>query len=270
MDKCKKSVLTQLPAAYRMLLEPVSFQSLEEIRFRANLPVMLYHHADSCFLHKDGGITHAPDQSKIALSTELSALAASLCNHSMYAHANEMKDGFVTLRGGHRVGLAGKAVIKDGKVSGLCDISGINIRIAKSHTGCAEKLTPQLLTTNEGFLNTLLVAPPQCGKTTMLRDLARILSTRYKIAVIDERSEIAGTYEGVPQFDLGRQTDVLDRFPKVTGMLLALRSLSPQILVTDEVGSDGRYDPLTLLFVLAALLFTAEWMVYCYDKYQLR
>ncbi|MBR5236412.1 MAG: stage III sporulation protein AA [Clostridia bacterium] len=239
MDKCKHSILAQLPAAYRLLLEPVSFNSLEEIRFRANQPVMLYFHENHCYLHKNGGTCSTPDNAKRTVSAELSMLASSLCNHSVYAHTNDMKDGFITLRGGHRVGLAGKAVIKEGKVNGLCDISGINIRIAKPHTGCAGDLLPQLKTAKGVFLNTLLIAPPQCGKTTMLRDLARMLSTHYKIAIIDERSEIAGTFEGVPQFDLGYQTDVLDRFPKVTGMLLALRSLSPQVLITDEVGSDA-------------------------------
>ena len=86
--------------------------------------------------------------------------------------------------------------------------------------------------------NTLLVSPPQCGKTTLLRDLARIFSADFKIVIVDERSEIAGVYEGVPQFDVGPQTDVLDRFPKASGMLLAVRSLSPQILITDELGSN--------------------------------
>lgn len=237
MDKCKNAILQQLPGAYRALLAPLSFDSLEEIRFRIGRPVMLYAQGCRSYLANSGGSTQTVSRAKIPLRSDLNALAAALCDSSVYAYLNDIRDGFITLRGGHRVGLAGKAIIKDGQIAGITDVSGINIRIARPCTGCGAALAPRLLTDRGIVKNTLLIAPPQCGKTTMLRDLTRIFSEKFKIAVVDERSEIAGTYEGTPQFDLGPQTDVLDRFPKPAGMLLAVRSLSPQLLVTDELGT---------------------------------
>ncbi|MBE7047898.1 MAG: stage III sporulation protein AA [Ruminococcaceae bacterium] len=247
MDKCKTIIMQQLPGVYRSLLEPLSFHNLEEIRFRVGSPVMLYGHGTYHYLDSHGGGTQDINCAKITLKAEMNALAAALCEHSVYAHLHNMRDGFITLRGGHRAGLAGKAIIKDGQLSGLTEISGINLRIARPYVGCAQSLSARLLRNNR-IKNTLLLSPPQCGKTTLLRDLTRIFSAKFKISVVDERSEIAGMYEGTPQFDLGSQTDVLDRFPKSIGMLLAVRSLSPQIIVTDELG--GEADRNALLHVL--------------------
>ncbi len=226
MDKGKHMILHQLPEAYRRLLSSVSFNGLEEIRFRIGRPVCLYYHNHHSFISDSHPLTE---------KDTLEGLASTLCNHSIYAYLNDLKDGFITLRGGHRVGLSGKCIIKDGKISGLTAISGVNIRIAREYISCAATLAPHLRT-QSGIQNTLLISPPQCGKTTFLRDLARIFSAEFKITIVDERSEIAGSYESAPQFDIGMQTDVLDRFPKSSGMLLALRSLSPQILITDELG----------------------------------
>ncbi len=219
----KNIILRQLSEPYASILSPVDFTGLEEIRFRVNRPISLYYHRQNCLLPN------------VVVSEDIEALAAALCNHSVYAYLNDLKDGFITIRGGHRVGLAGKCVKKDGQITGITAISGINLRIARQFPGCAAKLAHHLKTST-GIKNTLLISPPQCGKTTYLRDLARIFSVENKVTIIDERSEIAGTYEGMPQFDVGPQTDVLDRFPKATGMLMALRSLSPQILITDELG----------------------------------
>lgn len=234
MTNTKEMIINQLTEPYRTLLAHISFAKLEEIRLRIGRPVCLYY-ADGMHFLSSSGTTHCKNNAKVTQKAELEALSACLCNHSVYAYLNEIKDGFITVRGGHRVGLAGKCVEKNGQITGIASISGINFRIAREYVGCAEALLPHLF--SGGHLqNTLLISPPQCGKTTYLRDIARLLSDEYKVTIVDERSEIAGMYEGIPQFDIGPQTDVLDRFPKTEGMLLALRSLSPQVLITDELG----------------------------------
>ncbi len=242
MQNTKEIIIRQLSEPYRTLLSPVSFDGLEEIRFRIGQPVTLYYYNRTIFLNESG---HTNIRS--TGRNDLEALSACLCNHSVYAYLNEIKDGFITIRGGHRVGLAGKCVEKNGRITGISSISGINLRIAREYKNCAKDLLPHLHRI-EGIQNTLLLSPPQCGKTTYLRDIARLLSADYKITVVDERSEIAGTYDGIPQFDLGPQTDVLDRFPKAEGMLLALRSLSPQILITDELGDDRDIEAIKKLY----------------------
>ncbi|MBE7041824.1 MAG: stage III sporulation protein AA [Ruminococcaceae bacterium] len=242
MQNTKEIIIRQLSEPYRTLLSPVSFDGLEEIRFRIGQPVTLYYYNRTVFLNESG---HTNIRS--TGRNDLEALSACLCNHSVYAYLNEIKDGFITIRGGHRVGLAGKCVEKNGRITGISSISGINLRIAREYKNCAKDLLPHLHRIG-GIQNTLLLSPPQCGKTTYLRDIARLLSADYKITVVDERSEIAGTYDGIPQFDLGPQTDVLDRFPKAEGMLLALRSLSPQILITDELGDDRDIEAIKKLY----------------------
>ncbi len=227
--------MMQLAPEYRPLFQNISFEGLEEIRFRIGRPIMIYRHDRAEYITARGGTTPCSAQGKVARRPDINALAAAFCSNSVYAYVNDMKDGFITLQGGHRVGLAGKCVIKNGEITNMTDIAGINLRIARPYTGCAEVLTPPLRT-GHTIKNTLLIAPPQCGKTTFLRDLARIFSADFKVTIVDERSEIAGSYEGIPQFDVGPQTDVLDRFPKAQGMRLAVRSLSPHILITDELG----------------------------------
>ncbi len=242
MQHTKEIILRQLSESYRTLLAPVTFDGLEEIRFRVGQPVTLYYYNRTVFLNQSDTTKHNLIENK-----DLENLAASLCNHSVYAYQNEIRDGFITIRGGHRVGLAGKCVEKSGQITGISAISGINLRIAREYKNCAKDLLPHLLQ-SKGVQNTLLLSPPQCGKTTYLRDIARLLSPDFKITVVDERSEIAGTFDGIPQFDLGPQTDVLDRFPKAEGMLLALRSLSPQVLITDELGDERDMDAVKKLY----------------------
>jgi len=174
----------------------------------------------------------------IASSQDIQHLVSAFSGSSLYAFEEELRQGFITLPGGHRVGFAGKAMLDEkGHIRGLKHISTICLRVAKSVKGCADKLWRDLLDAKGCPYHTLVISPPQAGKTTLLRDMARQLSDRgLRVCIVDERSEIAGCYNGSPQLDVGLRTDVLDGCPKAQGMLMALRALSPEVIVTDEVG----------------------------------
>ena len=161
----------------------------------------------------------------------------------------ELRRGFITVRGGHRVGIAGKVVLEKGRVRHIRDITCFNIRIAREMKGVAVTLLPYLLDpVIQGIHQTLIVSPPQQGKTTIIRDLARLISYGHnyptfpwrglKVAIVDERSEIAACVDGVPSFDIGPRTDVLDGCPKAEGMMMMIRSMSPDVMVVDEIGRE--------------------------------
>ena len=164
-----------------------------------------------------------------------------ISDYSLYAYSEEVKEGYLTIEGGHRIGMAGQVVKKDGKVTGLSHITFLNVRIAHEKRGCADDILPHIRR-SDGIYNTLMLSPPGIGKTTFLRDLIRQLSAGnagtpgMKVGVVDERSEIAACHLGIPQNDLGPRTDVLDGCKKTEGIRMLLRSMSPQILAVDELG----------------------------------
>jgi stage III sporulation protein AA len=168
-----------------------------------------------------------------------------ISNNSLYALEQEFRHGYLTLPGGHRVGFVGEAVLEKGRIKTLKHVSSLNFRLARQLKGCADPLMPYLLRSGSARpYHTLIISPPRCGKTTLLRDIVRQLSNGVDslgfsgtdIGLVDERSELAGCFQGVPQNEIGVRTDVLDNCPKSEGMLLLLRSMSPQVVATDEIG----------------------------------
>lgn len=244
----------------RLLKQAVpDMRSIREIRIRAGKPVMIWMETGENVLYLDGtcGQMEAGrenfqscleikgDRAVVCADQELIRGILEICSrHSLYAYEREIGQGFLTIRGGHRVGIAGKAVVEDGHVKTVRDISSLNIRVAHEVKGCAKHVLPQLMD-GETFLDTLLISPPGAGKTTLLRDLIRELSnggtwgTGKNVSVVDERSEIAACFGGIPQCDLGLRTDVMDGCPKAEGMLMMLRSMAPRVLAVDEAGGEG-------------------------------
>lgn len=223
-------------------IPPFDLEGIEEIRLRADKPLMISKGGQDYFINNIGGLTLSYAEPALVTRQDIEKTLQLMCSYSIYAIEEELKQGFITLSGGHRVGLSGRGVIEGSKIKTLKNISGMNIRIAREVKGCGSKLVNMLF--KDGLKHTLIASPPGCGKTTLLRDIIRILSwgeenmqRGYKVGVVDERSEIAGCYMGVPQRDVGIRTDVLDACPKVQGMMMLLRSMSPEIIAVDEIGS---------------------------------
>ena len=173
---------------------------------------------------------------------DLETLCDLATDYSRYAAEETLREGYLSVRGGFRVGLCGTAVMKGGENTTLRDLSSAAVRIARERRGVGEDIVPRLFRAGR-YQNTLLLSPPGGGKTTLLRDLVRCLSTGgagrpgLRVSLIDERGEVAVMVRGAPQMDVGLRTDVLDACPKSSGMMMALRALSPRVLVCDEIGS---------------------------------
>ena len=186
---------------------------------------------------------------------DLRYMITKISNYSLYAFEEEIKQGYITLKGGHRVGLAGECVISKGEVRTIKNISSLNIRICKEVIGSSNKVM-RFITNDNRVYNTLIVSPPKCGKTTILRDIAKNLSNGMyqinlkgkKVTIVDERSEIAACYNGIPQMNVGIRTDILDNCLKKSGMIMAIRSLSPEVLICDEIGTEGDLEALNMAF----------------------
>ena len=217
--------------------------NIQEIRIKVGKPIIL-------ILSNEERILDC-----ITTNDEVKGILVKISNYSLYAYEEEIKQGYITIKGGHRVGIAGECVISNGEIKTIKNISSLNIRISKAVVGSSNKIMP-IITGGDRIYNTLIISPPKCGKTTILRDIAKNISNGMytvglkgkKVVIIDERSEVAACYNGVPQMDVGIRTDVLDNCLKKTGMIMAIRSLSPDVLICDEIGTLGEVEALNMAF----------------------
>lgn len=241
----KEEILHIFPDFMRPRWEKVAERAerLQEIRMRIGQPVTVLMNNKEKFLSECGELTDEISYAVCSDEKELEAILAHICHYSIYAFADEIRQGFMTIRGGHRIGLSGQVILEEGeRIRNIKYIRYLNIRIAHEVKGVSDKALPFLYCRGEVF-NTLIISPPGCGKTTMLRDLVRNVSsgTIYgkgrNVGLVDERSEIAGSYLGIPQNDIGIRTDVMDACPKREGMMMLIRSMAPDILAVDELGN---------------------------------
>lgn len=227
-------ILRYFPDNIRVVLENEINNNLviEEIRIRNSKPIILK-------LNNSEKIINYIVQTEDVLK-----ILQSICENSIYSYQNQICEGFITIKGGHRIGITGSAVIENNKVKNINYISNLNFRIARQIIGCSNNIIKEIINQEENTIyNTLIVSPPGAGKTTLLRDIIRNLSNGTEeirgknIGVVDERGEIAAMYKGIPQNDLGIRTDIIENIKKSVGMKMLIRSMAPEIIVADEIGS---------------------------------
>lgn len=233
-----ENYLRFLPRQIRMFLinSKISIHKIKEIKIRSGKPLMILNdNGESIVRAPSGGIYFVTEG-------DIREMLEFISNYSLYAYEEEMRQGYITIEGGHRIGLCGQVIVEYGRVRNLRYISSMNVRIAHEVIGCADRVISYLMDKNK-ILHTLIISPPGCGKTTLLRDIIRQISdgnSRIQgitVGVVDERSEIGGCYKGVPQNQLGMRTDILDGCPKAEGMLMLIRSMGPEVIAVDEIGT---------------------------------
>lgn len=235
-----KNLVTVFPTSIRPQMQKINWDGLEEIRVRIGWPVELIYDNRNEWL---GSYDCMIDRHR------LDEMLNYITGYSVYAMDEELRQGYITYSGGHRIGITGHATYeafeKTGpkQVTNIVDIGGLNIRIAHERKGCAEKIIPYIKH-DDTIYNTIIFSSPGIGKTTYLRDAIRILAEEKKVCVVDERSEIAACIDGKPQNNLGKRCDVLDACPKLIGMRMVLRSMSPEIIAVDELGKEDEFQML--------------------------
>ena len=210
------------------------YEQIEEIRIRNNKPIIIKAQNDSKILKY------------IVSEKEILEIFEKICENSIYSYRKQICEGFITIKGGHRIGITGNVVMEEQKIVNITYISSLNFRIAREKIDCSDNLLKYVINMpKNNIYNTLIISPPGCGKTTILRDLIRKISNGIKqiefkgktVGVVDERGEIAAMYKGVPQNDIGVRTDVMDNISKSKGMKMLIRSMSPEIITCDEIGN---------------------------------
>lgn len=209
------------------------FDTLEEIRLRVERPIVLK------FKDNDRVIKYNVTTEDILSTLQI------LCENSIYTYQGQIAEGFITVKGGHRVGISGSCAIENGKVINIKYIYSLNFRIARQVIGSSNPALRHILNLeNNSIYNTLIVSAPGTGKTTILRDIIRQLASGIKeikflainVGVVDERGEIAAMYKGIPQNDIGIKTDIMENVSKNIGIRMLIRSMAPKVIVADEIG----------------------------------
>lgn len=246
------SGLFTYPLRLIVLNKSTDIEYLQEIRMRTDKPLIVIYRGKEYFAKYDGQLTESIEEDCIVVNSALlNETIQILSSRSMYAFEEEVRQGFLTVSGGHRVGICGKVVMEGNAVKTVKDISSLNIRFAHQVIGCADEVITELYKDNE-IVSVLIVSPPGGGKTTLLRDVIRQVSdgneyaAGVNVGLVDERSEIAACYRGGAQNDIGMRTDVLDNCSKRDGMLMLLRSMSPEVIAIDEIGDERDYDALNM------------------------
>jgi stage III sporulation protein AA len=228
------------------------WNTVEEIRIRIGQTICIRQHSSESFL------------SHVITEKDIMKILENFSDNSIYSVQSNINNGYITIRGGHRIGISGTSIIEDTTIKNIKYISSLNIRIAREIKGCSESLLNYIIEDNM-FKNSIIISPPGCGKTTILRDLVRYISNGYRnmngknIGLIDERSEIAAVYKGTPQNDVGIRTDIMNNCLKHIGINLMVRSMGPQIIATDEIGNDKDIDAIyNAVYSGVGLLLTAH------------
>jgi stage III sporulation protein AA len=226
-----------------LLKERLLKEQIYEFRIKIGKPILVYSK------YGESIINYFPTKE------DMKSMIQRISNYSLYAYEEDIRQGFITIKGGHRIGIAGECVMEKGEVKTIRNISSINVRICREVIGCSDKVM-KYISSSHRIYNTIIISPPKCGKTTILRDITRNISNGVcslglngrKVVVIDERSEIGACHFGIPQSDLGIRTDVLDNCLKREGLIMAIRSLSPEVLICDEIGTKGDIEALIMAF----------------------
>lgn len=234
----KSQVLGVLAKPIRGLVEEedFDFECVQEIRLRIGKPVIVI------YQNKERLLPSGVEKKYLVTKEDVRETMDYVSHYSLYAYEQEMRQGFITIEGGHRVGVMGKVILENSVVKNMQYISSVNVRVAHEMIGCADRVM-RYITKNMEVCHTLIISPPRCGKTTLIRDIVRQISDGNQyvkgstVGVIDERSELGGCYQGIAQNQLGMRTDVLDCCPKAEGMIMMIRSMSPQVIAVDEIGT---------------------------------
>ncbi|AAK80052.1 stage III sporulation protein AA [Clostridium acetobutylicum] len=228
-----EDIFSILPEKIEREVKRISdYNNLQEIRIKVNKPLIIQ-------IGKKEIISNY-----IATKEDLKKTFNVMSGYSIYSVEDELRQGYITIKGGHRVGICGDCVLEENKIKTIKNISSLNIRICKEVTGCSNSIMKKIVYGNT-VLNTIIISPPNCGKTTLLRDITRNISYGInsiqfrgkKVCVIDERSEIGACLNGVNQMDIGIRTDILDNCPKSIGIMMAIRSMAPEVIICDEIGT---------------------------------